>query len=216
MSTRPHDTRAELRRRIRGLYGMADAVGGDPVGLGGALLEGGARIVQLRCKDWPEDEVLRAARELRDLCNQHGALFIVNDSAEIAVAADADGVHVGQTDGPSGPIRRVLGPNRLLGRSTNGLEQIPLALSEADYLAFGPVWPTTHLSRPKEVQGAERLSAARALVPADLPLVAIGGITPERLPAVRAAGADAWAVIGAIAHAADPVAATRALLGEGA
>lgn len=213
MDAAEHSARTGLRRRIRGLYGMADAGAGDPVALGAALLEGGARVVQLRCKGWSDDDVLRAARELLDRCRAHGALLIVNDAAEIAVAAGAHGVHVGQTDGPAAPIRRVLGPDRLLGRSTNDLDQVPLAVAEADYVAFGPVFPTDHLSRPKAVQGLEALRAARERVPAGVPLVAIGGITADRLDAVRAAGADAWAVIGAIAGAADPVAATRALLG---
>lgn len=213
MSAGEQGAREALRRRIRGLYGMADAGAGDPVALGAALLEGGARVVQLRCKGWSDDDVLRAARELVGRCAAHGALCIVNDSAEIAVAAGAHGVHVGQTDGPSGPIRRLLGPDRLLGRSTNDPDQIDEAVREADYVAFGPIFPTPNLSRPKPVQGLDALRAVRARVPAEVPLVAIGGITAERLPALRAAGADAWAVIGAVATAPDPVAATRVLLG---
>jgi len=207
--------RADVRTRIRGLYGLADAEasGGDPVGLGMALLEGGCRLVQLRCKGWEPDEVLRAARALHARCVPLGATLILNDWPELAAAAGADGVHVGQTDADAATARRLVGPNRIVGRSTNDLLQIPAALEGADYLAFGPVWPTDHLSRPKAVQGVERLVRARALVPADVPLVAIGGVTADRLPAIRDAGADAWAVIGAIAGAGARVAATRALLG---
>ncbi len=204
--------RDETRRRIRGLYGLADAEasGGDPLRMAAWLLEGGCRLIQLRCKGWDPEEVLRAARALAPPCRQVGATLLVNDHVEVAVAAGADGVHLGQRDPDAAAARRLLGPDRILGRSTNALDQVPAATTGADYLAFGPVWPTGNVSRPKEVQGIEALREARALAP-DLPLVAIGGITAARLPAIRAAGADAWAVIGAVAGAEDPVAATRAL-----
>ncbi len=205
----------DLRERIRGLYGLADAEasGGDPVRLGAQLLQGGCRLVQLRCKGWALDDVEAAARELVARCHAVGATFVVNDHAGVAAAVGADGVHVGQLDDPAEVVRAALGPGRFLGRSTNDLAQVPAALAHADYLAYGPVFPTPHLSRPKTVQGLDALTRARALVPAHVPLVAIGGITAERLPEVRGAGADAWAVIGAIARAADPVRATRELLG---
>lgn len=169
--------------------------------------------MQLRCKGWPLDEVERAARELAGRCVAGGATFVVNDWPEVAVAVDADGVHVGATDGPTDEVRRVLGPDRILGRSTNDPAAVPAAAASSDYVAFGPLYGTTNLSRPKSVQGLSRLVEVRRLVPAHVPLVGIGGITAERLSEVRAAGADAWAVIGAVTGAPDPVAATRALLG---
>lgn len=208
------NARAEVERRIRGLYGIADgSVSPDPVRLGVAMLEGGCRLVQLRCKGWSLDDVERAARELGARCRAVGATLLVNDHPEIAAAAEADGVHLGQTDLSSEDARKLLGPHRILGRSTNAPEQVAAALDGADYVAFGPLFPTPHLSRPKDVQGLARFRSVREQVPAGVPLVAIGGITAERLPEILAAGADAWAVIGAIAHAADPVAATRALQG---
>lgn len=206
--------RDEVVQRIRGLYGLADAAasGGDPVRLGAALLEGGCRLIQLRCKGWAIDEVRTAALALGARCRAVGATFVINDLPQLVLETHADGVHVGQTDGATDPIRALIGPGRILGRSTNDLSALAGATAHADYVAFGPMFPTPNLSRPKEVQGPELLRRARVLVPAGVPLVAIGGITAERLPGIRSAGADAWAVIGAIAGSDDPVAATQALL----
>lgn len=201
-----------VTERIAGLYGIADADAsdGDPERLAAALLAGGCRVIQLRAKHWSADATLAAARAIGERCRAVGACFIVNDDPALAVAADADGCHLGQTDGDPAAARRLLG-DRILGRSTHEPEHIAAALVVADYLAFGPVFDTPNLSRPKPVRGLERLRAARALVPPAVPLVAIGGITAENLASVRAAGADSWAVINAIARAPDRVAATRAL-----
>jgi thiamine-phosphate pyrophosphorylase len=209
--------RTEVKRRIRGLYGIADAEagGGDPVRMAAWLLEGGCRLVQLRCKGWGTDDILVAGRQLRTLCDEERATFIVNDWPEIAAAVDADGVHLGQLDVEPETARRILGADRIIGRSTNDPDQVRDALKGGDYLAFGPVYSTPHLSRPKTVRGVAALATARAIIPAEVPLVAIGGITAERATAVRRAGADAWAVIGAVASAADPVGAVRALVRAG-
>lgn len=206
--------RNETVRRITGLYGIADATTshGDPVGLGADLLDGGCRLVQLRCKDWAPDDVVAAARALGARCRLAGATFIVNDAPDVAAASGADGVHLGQTDGAVADARKVLGADVIIGRSTGDLDAVQLALVDADYLAFGPIFDTPNLSRFKEVRGIERLVAVRAQVPTRVPLVAIGGITPERLPAIRSAGASAWAVIGAVAGATDRAAAVRSLL----
>lgn len=187
---------------MRRLYGLADAEAGDgdPVGLGADLLGAGCRLVQLRCKAWSDDEVIRAARALADRCRACGATLIVNDRAELALAGGADGVHLGQLDGAVAEARRVLGSGAIVGRSTGDVDQIALAVQEADYVAFGPVYPTPHLSRPKAVRGIDGLRAARVHVPAGVPLVAIGGIDASSLAEVVDAGADAWAVIGAIAR----------------
>jgi thiamine-phosphate diphosphorylase len=201
---------------LRGLYGIADAdaSAGDPGRIGAALLDGGCRVLQLRCKGWDPEDTIRVGRELRRLCDAVGARLIANDDPAMAVAIHADGVHLGQTDGSVALARIVMGFG-LVGRSTNTLDQLAEALDEgADYVAFGPMFPTPNLSRPKEVQGITRLAEARRLVPPHIPLVAIGGIHAGNLALVREAGADAWAVIGAVAGAADPVAATRALLGD--
>jgi thiamine-phosphate pyrophosphorylase len=204
------NARAETRSRIRGLYGIADAeaAGGDPVRLGHDLLAGGCRLLQLRCKGWSPDDTLRAARALVETCRQVDATLIVNDHPEIAAAADADGVHLGQDDGATGDARAIIGPDRILGRSTNDLEQLRIAAPEVDYVAFGPVFESARMGQ-KSVQGLGQLGAARTIAVG--PLVAIGGIDVERLPLVKACGVDAWAVIGAIAAAQDRIAATRQL-----
>jgi len=200
--------RVEVRSRIRGLYGIADS-SSDPERLGAQLLEGGCRLIQLRCKNWEHADIHRVAAALAPRCRAAEATFIVNDHPDIALAVDADGVHVGQTDASTLDVRQIVGPDRIIGRSTNAIGEIERTLVGADYLAFGPMFPTRNLSRPKGVQGLDLLRIARTMV--QIPLVAIGGIDASALPAVRRAGADSWAVIGAIGNASDPVAATRAL-----
>ena len=200
--------RREVTTRIRGLYLLVDSeVGGrDPERYAALALESGVRLLQLRCKGWAAEEVLRLTRSVVPRCRAVGATLLVNDHPEVAVAGDADGVHVGQLDGATEHIRRLLGEDRILGRSTHDVQQLERACRDADYVAFGPIWSTEHAGRPKGVRGPESLALARMKVP-DRPLVAIGGITPERLPLVRAAGIDSWAVIGAVALASDPRAA---------
>ena len=199
---------------MAGLYAIADAEvsAGDPVGIASDAMAGGCRLVQLRCKDWSPDDTLLAAREIVSRGRRLGATIIINDSPEIARAAEADGVHLGQLDGGIAWARKILGEEAIIGRSTGDIDSLRAAMLDADYVAFGPVFPTPHLSRPKAVRGLPLLAEASALVARRMPLVAIGGVTAERLPAIRAAGADAWAVIGAIALADDPVRATRELL----
>lgn len=200
---------------IRGLYALADAEasGGAPVALARAALAGGCRLLQLRCKGWSPQRVRAAADAVQALCEEAGAALIVNDDPALAAAVGAAGVHLGQTDGPLAAARAAVGPAALVGRSTHTPDQARAAVAEgADYVAFGPVFPTPHLSRPKEVRGLAALASVRQLVH-QVPLVAIGGITAGNLWSVHAAGADAWAVIGAIAHAEDPERATAELLG---
>lgn len=207
--------RGETERRICGLYGIADAQAshGDPVALGAALLAGGCRLLQLRCKGWATSDVIVAARALVTMCRDTDATFLINDWPAIAVEVGADGVHIGATDLTAEAARAVVGPDLIIGRSTNAVDEVAGAAIGADYVAFGPLYETPHLSRPKAVQGVARLAEVRALLPEGVPLVGIGGINRARLDEVRAAGVDAWAVIGAVAAAADPESATRQLLG---
>lgn len=208
------NARQDVRQRIRGLYGIAcaDTPGGDPLETVHALLEGGCRLVQVRCKAYSDDDLLRVARAAVALCRPRGATLIVNDRAEVAAAADADGVHVGQLDASADRVRRAVGPHRIVGRSTHSPALLAEAARHADYVAFGPVFPTPRLSWDKPPQSLETLRAARAAAP-HVPLVAIGGITAHRLEEVLACGVDSWAVIGAVSLATDPVSATRSLLG---
>jgi thiamine-phosphate pyrophosphorylase len=190
------------------LYFVADR-GGLEHALEGAL-EGGADLVQLRDKTADDGEVVAAAAWARARCAAHGALFIVNDRPDLAVAVDADGVHVGQDDLPVAEARAVVGENRIVGLSTHSVAQADAgARSGADYIAVGPVHATpTKEGRP--AIGLEPIRHASAHVTA-LPWFAIGGIDQHTVGAVVAAGAARAVVVRAIAHAADPEAVTREL-----
>lgn len=161
------------------------------------LLAGGARWIQLRDKDASAKELLDAARVSLQLTRAVGAKLIINDRVDVALTADADGVHLGQDDLLVEEAREILGPNKIIGLSTHSLEQFQEGLqTSADYLAIGPVYSTTSKETPDPVVGLEMVTAARALT--NRPLVAIGGITVERAPQVIAAGADSVAVISAL------------------
>ncbi len=196
-------------------YAMVDPAGGhDPVALARILLEAGARILQLRLKDAPSRDFLAAARTIVGLCRARGALMIVNDRADIARLAEADGVHVGQDDLPVAAARAIVGAGRIVGVSTHSVEQARTAEAQgADYLGFGAIY-SGGLKNVANAQGLERLRAVRSAV--RIPIVAIGGITEATAPAVLAAGANAVAIISDVARAADPGAKARALIALGA
>jgi thiamine-phosphate pyrophosphorylase len=176
-------------------------------------LAGGVDAFQLRDKEAADAEVLAAAGVARELCREAGALFIVNDRPDLAVAAGADGVHVGQDDVPVAQARAIVGPERIVGLSTHSRAQIDAAAG-VDYIAVGPVYATpTKAGRP--AVGLELVSYAAAHARA--PFFAIGGIDSANVAAVAGAGATRVVVVRAIANAADPAAAARALragLGE--
>jgi thiamine-phosphate pyrophosphorylase len=175
-----------------------------------AALEGGANVIQLRKKTMSKGQQYAIAVALRRLTLLHDALFIVNDHADIAIAADADGAHLGQDDLPPSVVRELPGfRGRLIGRSTHSVEQARSAMAEgADYFAVGPVYPTpTKAGRP--AVGTGLVSEVAAI--ADRPFVAVGGIDHDNAPAVIEAGARAVAVIRAVYDAADPAEAARRL-----
>src|SRR4051794_16011039 len=161
------------------LYFVCDRhPGGRPLGqVLPAALRGGVDVFQLRDKDATDDEILAAADEARLLCAQAGALFLLNDRPDLAVIAGADGVHVGQDDMPVAEARAIVGPDRVVGRSTH--EPAHLADSAgADYVAVGPVFETpTKPGRP--AAGIEYVRHAAAHAPAGVPWFAIGGIDPS-------------------------------------
>ena len=196
---------------ISGLYGIADAgaSGGDPERMLEWLLMGGCRVVQFRCKAWSDDDALATARRMVTRCHQSGAVLLLNDRAHLVEAAAADGVHVGQDDGDSASVRRLIGERRIMGRSTHSLAHVDRALATADYIAFGPIFPTGNLSTPKSAKGLRELRRVADAVGGRVPLVAIGGITLSNVDEIRSNGANAWAVIGAIAGAKDPIEQTR-------
>ena len=184
-----------------------------------AALRGGVRLVQYRAKEGtagPDGQPiadglrLRQAQALRQLCSQHGALFVVNDRIDIALAVDADGVHLGQGDLPPALARRLLGPEKLIGRSTHAIDQLRQAVADGcDYVGVGPVNATP--TKPgRDPVGLDYVRQAAAECP--LPFFAIGGIDATNLAAVLVAGASQVAVVRAITEAEDPQAASRDLL----
>ena len=195
------------------LYAILDrsvARGLDLPGLLDAVLAGGCRVVQLREKNLAVAEILPLAQHMVRRCRAVGALFIVNDRADLALAAGADGLHVGQDDMPARLAREILRPRMVLGVSTHDPEQARRAVADgADYVAVGSVFPTTSKAGFQLV-GPELIRRVRPEVP--VPLVGIGGITADNAAAVLAAGADAVAVISALCAAPDPEMATRTFL----
>jgi thiamine-phosphate pyrophosphorylase len=177
-------------------------------------LAAGTRVVQLRDKAALGGALLREAADLVRLCRAYGALLIVNDRADVALAASADGVHVGQEDLPLAAARQVIGPDLLVGVSASLVEEaVEADRSGADYLGFGAMFATP--TKPDaEYAGLPLLAEVKRRV--GLPVVAIGGITSENVAAVLAAGADAVAVVGAVCAAADPGRAARQLLAASA
>ena len=178
-----------------------------------AVLGAGADIIQLREKDAEAGDILRWSEDFRAAADRHSALFMINDRADLAVAAGADGVHVGQNDLPPAWARRVVGPEMIIGRSTHSGMEFDAGDPEADYLCVGPLHATpTKPGRPAtglEVVGHAAARARDGREPR--PWFAIGGIDAASLPGVIAAGAERIAVVRAAAGP-DPGAAVRALL----
>lgn len=188
---------ALLLPRLYAIIDPAQSSGRSPVEVAAALLASGVQLIQLRDKQASSRDLYATAQQLGAYIREEGGTFIVNDRADVAVAAGADGVHVGQDDLPVESARAILGPGKIIGYSTHVLEQVREAdRSSANYIAFGPIFPTTSKANPDAVVGLEGLRAARKAT--RKPLVAIGGITLENARAVIEAGADSVAVIRAL------------------
>lgn len=174
------------------------------------VIRGGADVVQLREKRMSDPQILDLGRRLRDMTAKAGVGFVINDRADLARLLDADGVHLGQTDLPPAAARRMLKPGQIIGLSTHSLDQARAALAAGvDYIGVGPVYPTATKGYAEGV-GLEYIRSAAAI---PLPLVAIGGITLDRAPAVAAAcppGRCAIAVCSAILSSPDIESATAA------
>jgi thiamine-phosphate pyrophosphorylase len=198
---------AARRARLGGLYVIVG--GADPVEQARAAIAGGARIVQVRVKDRPAGEILESARRIVDLAAGR-SLVIVNDRADLALLAGADGVHVGDDDLPPGEARRLVGPGLLVGRTCRTLAEAEAALAEgADHVGFGPVFPTRSKSLAVPARGLDGLRAVAAAVRG--PVVAIGGITLDAAGDVARAGAACAAVIDAAFGVGDAVENVRRL-----
>lgn len=185
--------------------------GGDLVGAVHAALRGGVRAVQLREKDLSARELLPLARELRELTRTFGAKLLINDRIDVALATEADGVHLGGHSLPVAEARTLLGPNRLIGVSTHHQEEISRAArAGADFVTFGPVWFTPSKAPYGAPVGPDALREACADAP--LPVFALGGVTAARIPELLAVGCSRGACIGAILAAPSSEIAARDLL----
>lgn len=179
-------------------------------------LEGGCKWVQLRMKDASEEEVLACAKEALPLCRQHGAKFILDDHVELVETAGADGVHLGKNDMPVDEARKILGPDKIIGGTANTIDDIiRLHRQGADYIGCGPFRFTTTKKKLSPVLGLE---GYRDIVlkmrenGIDLPIVAIGGITVDDIPAIMGTGVTGIALSGAILNAEDPKSMTESIL----
>ncbi|MGD9116201.1 MAG: thiamine phosphate synthase [Dehalococcoidia bacterium] len=206
-------TRLDKLNGLTGLYAILDiqALGKRKyLKVAQEMIKGGASTIQLRDKFTPRAELLNIALELRKLCVEKGVLFIVNDYLDIALASNADGLHLGQEDLPLSIARKLLPADMILGGSVNTVEQAKAAeAAGADYIAVGAMYPTPSKEKPNVV-GVERLRKVRGTV--SVLLVAIGGIDEENAGEVAANGADAVAVIGALMNAEDIAEAARNLI----
>ena len=173
-----------------------------------AAVRGGATMVQLREKDAGTREFLELARALKALLTPLGVPLVINDRVDIALAANADGVHVGQTDMPLADVRQIVGPDKFIGLSTSKAEYILRADAQAaDYLGIGPVYAQQTKPGTATPHGVEGFRALRALT--NKPVMAIGGIKASNSAPIIAAGADGLAVVSAIVADDDPEAAAR-------
>jgi thiamine-phosphate pyrophosphorylase len=210
----PPEAIGELRRqRLRWarLYFVCDARprGAEPEALLNAALSGGAGMVELRDRDLPRTVINRSGQTFRRLANTYGALFIVNDDPHLAVELGADGVHVGQDDMDPSEVRKVVGPDAIVGLSTHSREQIEAAGEQpVDYLSVGPIWETpTKEGRP--ATGLELIQEAARIAPR--PWFAIGGVDPENASQVVGSGAERICVVRAIRDAENPRQAAESL-----
>lgn len=179
-------------------------------------LEGGCRWIQLRMKDAPAEEIIACAEEVIPLCRRHGAKFLLDDHVELVRQLGADGVHLGKNDMPVDEARKILGPDIIIGGTANTIEDIiRLHKQGADYIGCGPFRFTTtkkNLSPILGLDGYKSIALKMKELGIDLPIVAIGGITVEDIPAVMETGVSGIALSGAILGAPDPVEMTARII----
>jgi thiamine-phosphate pyrophosphorylase len=181
-----------------------------PVDQAIAACDGGASVVQLRTKYATDIQILEWARAIRAITRHAGVIFILNDRFDLALAAKADGVHLGQTDLPLARVPSDARGKLCFGVSTHDLNQVSTAAKKADYVAFGPIFGTRSKVSPHAAPGLQALKEAVQLAH-PVPLVAIGGIGTANISAIQNTGAAGAAVISAVAQAPDPASAARKL-----
>ena len=209
------DIRVQVAPKLNGIYVIVDpeATRGRPVTeVARQTLEGGATVVQLRDKLNDKGDILKSARDLKALCDEYDALFVMNDHADLALVSEAHVLHVGQTDLPVPEARAILAPTQLVGNSNNGLEQaLPSSGQSVDYLAVGAIYATSTMGKSgRSALGPEEITRVKEAVAQ--PIVAIGGINRTNIADVVKAGADSVCVVSAITFADDPESATRELV----
>jgi thiamine-phosphate pyrophosphorylase len=191
--------RRDKTDRIAGLYVILDRqflAGRDELEVARQIIDGGARVIQLRDKQSKRVELLPVAQKLKELCSEAGVLFIMNDCLDLALAIDADGLHIGQEDLPLRVARRQLPIDKIVGCSVTTASQAKKAGEEGvDYIAVGSVFPTT-TKKEAIVVGVDTVRELKRTI--STPLVAIGGINASNIGEVVAAGADAMAVVSAV------------------
>ncbi|HBO83419.1 MAG: thiamine-phosphate diphosphorylase [Deltaproteobacteria bacterium GWC2_42_11] len=192
-------------KKISGFYPIIDtsliAVSGVD-NAARAVVEGGAEIIQLRCKEISAREFIKIAMAIKLAACKNNVLLIINDRVDIAILAGADGVHLGQDDLPIEDARRILGEGKIIGVSTHNMDEAVIAAQKgADYISFGPIFSTITKKDAQEPKGVEKLMEVKGRV--KIPVVAIGGITLENAAEVYRAGADSTAVISGLLKSSD-------------
>lgn len=202
--------RPELDLTLYVITGEEFARGRPVVQVVREAIAGGATAIQLREKDWPVTKLVQVGKEIRRITREAGVTFIVNDRVDVALAVDADGVHLGQDDMPYREARKILGPNKIIGISTHSVEEALRAQEEgADYIGVGPIFSTTSKKVLTPIVGTELLEQLRGLI--KIPYVGIGGINVNNAEKVIRAGAWGVAVISAVTGAPQVMQAAREL-----
>lgn len=204
-----------MPKKISGVYVVTDRFVNPNLShfdIAKAAVIGGASVLQLRDKKATTRQLVEWAREIRNLTRNTETLFIINDRIDIVLASDADGVHLGDDDMPVPIARRLLGSSKIIGRSVANEDEALRAVAEgADYVSIGSIFATSTKPDAGEPIGLKAVKRVREVLPKDYPLVAIGGINLQNAAAVFEAGADAVAVVSAVACADDPVEAVKQL-----
>jgi len=211
-------SRLMRRQKIKQLTGLYVIIDTETLGFKGEVdaarkaINGGASVIQLRDKQHSKGELLAIAKQLRDLCRKSSVLFMVNDYLDIALASEADGIHIGQDDLPLSVIRKELPVDKVIGLSTSTLAEAQKAEAEGvDYIAVGSIFSSP--TKPKAiVVGLERLRQIGKTI--SIPIVAIGGINRQNIGEIIKAGADSAAVISAVLNQKDIESAARQLVKE--
>jgi thiamine-phosphate pyrophosphorylase len=200
----------ERPQLARGLYLILSEPAAGYRALARMAVAAGLPVIQLRYKGSDMHRCLSLARGLREITRDTRTLLIVNDRPDVALLADADGIHLGQSDLPPEAVRRLMGPRKLLGLSTHNLDQVRRASQlPVDYIGFGPLYPTTSKTHPDPATGLGPYLEARRISPH--PVVAIGGLNASRLARLGTAACPHPAMMGAVADTSDPQAAMRAI-----